>query len=172
MTCARRSRDASCWRTTAPASFRTKSKRFARTVCGCWIRGLVRDRIAAAVAQGSLSPSFRAHAERSNVYAAVNIAGRESQICFVLGRSTFDEDAGGCFPLVAHWGGEAMRGGPNDAPLLAGSGTPSIVLTRLNLTTPWRHSTTHPALAKMFVGTLPRHGASLGRRVLPRSRAA
>lgn len=76
------------------------------------------------------------------------------QICFVLGRSTFDEDAAGCFPLLAHWGGEAMRGGPDEAPLLAAIGTPSIVVARLNLTTSWRHSTTHPALAKMFVGKL------------------
>lgn len=115
---------------------------------------LVHDRIAAAQAQGVLSERARHQVASRNVYAVNNTAGREDQICFVLGRSTFDEDADGCHRLLNHWGGEAMRGGPGDAPLLTEFGTPTIIVAALNLTSSWRHSTTHPALANVFVGTL------------------
>lgn len=65
-----------------------------------------------------------------------------------------DEDAAGCDPLLAYWGGEAIRGGPDDAPLLGEVGTPTIVAARLDFTSSWRHSTTRPALTKLFVGRL------------------
>jgi hypothetical protein len=115
---------------------------------------LIDDRVAAAVASGALTPEARAFAETRNVYASGNERYRTDQICFVLGRSTFDEDPGGCDALLRYWGGEAMRGGPDDAPLLDALGTPAIVVAQLNLTGSHRHSRTGPPLGKLFVATL------------------
>jgi hypothetical protein len=115
---------------------------------------LVDDRIAAAAASGALAPEARAFAEMRNVYALGNERYRTDQICFVLGRSTFDEDPGGCDALLRYWGGEAMRGGPDDALLLGVLGTPAIVVSQLNLTGSHRHSRTSPPLGNLFVATL------------------
>lgn len=116
-------------------------------------KALVQDRIAAAIEHG-LSATARAHAETGNIYAIKNLDHREHQVCFVIGRSTLDEHHSGCAPLLDHWGGEAIRGGPADSPALAGVGTATIVVARLNLTSSWRRSVTFPSLAKIFVGTL------------------
>lgn len=115
---------------------------------------LVRDRIAAAAGSGALAAEVRAFAEARNVYAIGDDRHRENQTCFVLGRSAFDEDPGGCDALLRYWGGEAMRGGPADAPLLQALGTPAIVVAQLDLTSSHRHSCTGPPLRKLFVATL------------------
>lgn len=117
-------------------------------------RALVDERIALALEHRSLPAPARERAESNNVYAVDNLVGREGQVCFVLGRSTFDDDPAGCYPLLAHWGGEAMRGGPDDAPLLESIGTSTIVVARIDLTHSWKESTTYPPLAKLFVGKL------------------
>ncbi len=114
---------------------------------------LVRERIEAARSQGALSPEVQDRAERGNIYAIGNLAGREAQICFVLGRTIFD-DAHGCVPLLAHWGGEAMRGSPQASPLLATIGVPTIVVARLDFSSSAPRATARPGLAKMFVGRI------------------
>lgn len=83
------------------------------------------------------------------VYAINNTTGRDSQICFVLGRTTFDDDPRGCEPLLAYWGGEAMRGGPGNAPLLARIGRPAVVVAQLRVSP---STITFPSLQKVFVG--------------------
>jgi hypothetical protein len=115
---------------------------------------LVRDRIADAVAHGALPDGARRRAETGNVYAIGNTDGRVGQICLIVGRAVFDDDPGGCEPLLGHWGGEAIRGGPADVPALAGVGVPSIVVAALDLTRRHNDPYTWPALTKLFVGTL------------------
>jgi len=115
---------------------------------------LVRERIAAAVEAGSLSDEQRRIAEASNIYAVRNTQGREHQICFVVGRTAFDDDPGGCDPLLRYWGGEAIRGGPEDVLEFATLGIPSIVVATLNLTRPHNDPYAWPALSKLFVGKL------------------
>jgi hypothetical protein len=115
---------------------------------------LVRDRIADATVHGSLSDAARRQAETGNVYAIRNTQGRAGQICFVIGRTAFDESPAGCDPLLRHWGGEAIRGGPSDVPALATLGTPSIVVATLNLTRCHNDPYSWPALGKIFVGTV------------------
>lgn len=115
---------------------------------------LVTDRIADAIAHGALPDATRRQAETGNVYAIRNKEGRAGQICFVIGRTAFDEDAGGCDPLLRYWGGEAIRGGPGEVPALATVGAPSIVVAKLNLTRRYNDPYSRPELAKLFVGSL------------------
>jgi hypothetical protein len=117
---------------------------------------LVRDRISNAVARGALSHAARREAETGNIYAIRNVEGRASRICLVIGRSTFDEDPGGCDSLLRYWGGEAIRGGPGEVPELATIGTPSIVVAQLGLTRRHDDPYSYPLLAKLFVGLLLR----------------
>ena len=115
---------------------------------------LVRERIANAIACGALRGPARRHAETGNVYAIGNERHRSDQICFVVGRTIFDEDPHGCEPLLRHWGGEAIRGGPCDVPALTALGAPSIVVAKLNLAGRHNRQRTYPALGKLFVGAV------------------
>lgn len=115
---------------------------------------LVEDRIASAIEHNALSKDVLCHAETRNVYAIGNADHRGNQICLVVGRTIFDEDPDGCDPLLRHWGGEAIRGGPGPSEVLATLGTPSIVVARLALSGPHSHHASYPALAKLFVGAL------------------
>lgn len=117
-------------------------------------RTSLEERLTAAVEHGSLPPAAREYAESQNIYSVGNLAGRERQLCFVLGRAALDEDAVGCAPLLTYWGGEAMRGGPADAPPLAGIGEPTIIVAQLDFATSPRRSRTHPGLGQLFVGTM------------------
>lgn len=120
----------------------------------------VDERLATAIESRSLPPAARAYAQAHNVYAVNTTARREHQICFVLGRSLLDA---GCTPLLMYWGGEAMRGGPGDAPPLAEIGIPTIVVAQLDFNGS-RQSVTRPALGKLFAGTLlgtQHHGANV-----------
>lgn len=117
---------------------------------------LVCDRIADAIAHGALPDAARRHAESRNIYEIRNESGRGSQVCFVIGRSVFDENPRGCDPLLRHWGGEAIRGGPGDVPALELVGAPSIVVAKLNLTRRHNDPYSWPLLAKLFVGSLLR----------------
>ncbi|MDQ3678293.1 MAG: hypothetical protein M3401_16095 [Actinomycetota bacterium] len=114
---------------------------------------LVADRIAAAVEAGALSDEQRRKAETGNIYAIRNTRSRTQKICFIVGRAAFDDDPGGCDPLLRYWGGEAIRGGPDDVPEFATIGVPSIVVATLNLTRP-HNACSWPALSKLFVGKL------------------
>jgi hypothetical protein len=115
---------------------------------------LVEDRIRLAIAHGALTGAGRRCAETGNIYAINNLAGRERKVCLVAGRTCFDESPHGCTPLLSHWGGEAIRGGPQDVPALATIGTPSIVVARVNLTRPHNDPYSWPGLANLFVGKL------------------
>jgi len=115
---------------------------------------LVRDRIADAIVRGELPDATRRQAETGNVYAIRNEEGRVGRICFVVGRTAFDEDPRGCEPLLRYWGGEAIRGGPGEVPELAVVGAPSIVVAKLDLTRRHNDPYSYPALAKLFVGSL------------------
>lgn len=66
----------------------------------------------APTSQGAIDAEERRHVSATNIYAHDDprySEGREGQICFVIGRSGFDADPGGCEPLLGTWGGEAMR---------------------------------------------------------------
>jgi hypothetical protein len=115
---------------------------------------LVRDRIAGALAHGALPAGVLRRAQAGNIYAIRNERGRAGQICFIVGRSIFDEVNHGCVPFLRFWGGEAIRGGPGAAPELATIGTPSLVLAKLNLTTRHDDPYSRPGLAKLFVGSI------------------
>ena len=115
---------------------------------------LIHDRIADAVARAALSARALRAANEGNVYATHNLEGREGKICCVLGRAVFEEDAGGCNALLRSWGGEAIRGGPDDVPALASIGTPSIVVVGLDLTRPHNEPYAWPSLGSLFVGSL------------------
>ena len=112
---------------------------------------LVSDRIDAARSGAELTDEAYRFATTRNVYAIDNTTSRERQICFVLGRTTFDDDPWGCEPLLTYWGGEAMRGGPDDAPLLETIGCPAIVVAQLRVSA---STITFPSLQKVFVGRL------------------
>ena len=112
---------------------------------------LVRDRIDAARADAELPDEAYRFATTRNVYAIDNTTSREGQVCFILGRTTFDDDPWGCQPLLTYWGGEAMRGGPDDAPLLEMIGIPAIVVAKLYVSA---STITFPSLQKVFVGRL------------------
>lgn len=115
---------------------------------------LVQERIKNAIAHGALRDDARRHAETHNVYAIDNHWNRSDQICLVIGRSIFDDNPRICDPLLRHWGGEAIRGGPGPVPALTNVGTPSIVVVRIDLSGRHDHQRTYPALCKLFVGAL------------------
>lgn len=113
---------------------------------------LVRDKIDAVIATGDLAGDARGHAERENVYAIDNAYGREGQVCLVLGRGIFDVDPGAVVPLLAIWGGEAIRGGPSTPDALARCGTPTIVVAQVDLSAECWSS--WPGLPEVFAATL------------------
>lgn len=115
---------------------------------------LVQDRIAAAVAFDEIPAEARLSAQTGNVFATENTLGRLGQICFVAGQAAFVEDASGLDPFLRYWGGEAIRGGPDDVSELATIGTPAIVVAQLDLTRRHDDPYSWPALAKLFVGSL------------------
>ena len=114
---------------------------------------LVQRRIAAATARGALSDGAQRLVRSGNVYAINNTLGREHQVCFVLGRGALDSEADGLSPFLSYWGGEALRGGPADAPALRSVGMPAIVVCRLRLAPDSGRVVVHPSLSKLFVGT-------------------
>lgn len=116
-------------------------------------RQLVADRIGRAIDRGQLVAEARARVESGNVYTINNTAGREGQTCLIVGRSLFGYDTG-CHPLLEHWGGEALRGGPGPAHSLAGIGVPTIVVVRLSAARVWERARSGPHLANVFVGVL------------------
>lgn len=120
-------------------------------------RELVSIRIEAAVAAGLLRGEARAHAERRNVYVEGSPAGREGQVCLALGRGVFDHDPAAVTPLLAIWGGEAIRGGPGAPDALRGLGTPTIVVAQLDLSS--REYSSCPWLAEVFADALEGHSA-------------
>jgi hypothetical protein len=94
---------------------------------------LVRARINRAYERGAISADDHRRVSATNSYAhdAPRLReGRERQICFVIGRSGFDADPGGCEPLLGAWGGEAIRGGAGTEGALH-CGTPAIVVARI-----------------------------------------
>lgn len=115
---------------------------------------LVNERIEHAVEAKALPEDARRHAVEHNVYAAGSYEHRGHRVCLVIGRTIFDQPSNGCDPLLRHWGGEAIRGGPQHVAALESIGAPSIVVAALNLTR--RHDDPHswPALAKLFVGSV------------------
>jgi hypothetical protein len=115
---------------------------------------LVRQRVAAADARGLLSDAVRRRALSGNVFALGNARSRTDRTCLVVGRSIFDEDPHGLIPLLRHWGGEAIRDGPSEQPLLANLGVPTIVAATLDLTRPHDDPHSFPPLANLFVGTM------------------
>lgn len=115
---------------------------------------LVRDRIAAAAADGDLPTETLAHAQGNNIYASGNTAYREHQVCVVVGRDVFEEGASGVSPLLKHWGGEAIRGGPGEVRALRAVGNPSIVVVGLALSGKHNAPYAHPPLATVLVGRL------------------
>lgn len=115
---------------------------------------LVRDRIAAAVAEGNLPADTLVHAQSNNIYANGNTAYREQQVCVVVGRDAFEEGASGVSPLLEHWGGEAIRGGPEEVQALRDVGTPSIVVVGVALNARHNDPYAHPPLATVLVGRL------------------
>jgi hypothetical protein len=110
------------------------------------------ERLMAAVDAGALSPEAHRFAMATNIFATNNHRHREGQLCFVLGRSIFDEDPAASELLLAHWGGEAMRGGPTLAPPLTGIGRPAIIRVALRETAA-DSLLSFPDLANVFVGT-------------------
>jgi hypothetical protein len=115
---------------------------------------LVQDRISDAIAHGALPDAARREVQTGNIFATRNEAGRVGRISFVIGRTAFDEDPGGCDPLLRYWGGEAIRGGPRDVAELATVGSPSIVVAKLHLTRRHNDPYSYPELAKVFVGSV------------------
>ena len=115
---------------------------------------LTRRRILAASEEDALSEAAYHFASTRNIYARRNTSHREHQVCFVIGRSAFDDEPWGLHPLLAHWGGEAMRGGPDDAPPLESVGNPAVVVAQLDLAGPHTRHLTFPSLGKLFVGRL------------------
>jgi hypothetical protein len=113
---------------------------------------LITDRIRAAAEQGALAAHALRRAETGNVFNIGGTQGRVGKICFVIGRSIFDDDPGGCEPLLRYWGGEAIRGGPDEVADLANVGKPSIVVVGLDLSPP-HDDPSWPSLAKVFVGS-------------------
>ena len=118
-------------------------------------RALVEQKIKDAHAHGALSVDERARCLERNAYAIDNMTGREDQVCLVVGRKTFDEEAAGLSPLLGGWGGEATNGGPGpgEDPVLGTLGRPAIVAVGLDVAAGHRSVYTAPSLAKVFVGS-------------------
>lgn len=117
-------------------------------------KGLVMERIQNATSSGGISEAIRQEALANNVFAIENEAHRAGRVCLVIGRTVFDEPGGGCDPLLRYWGGEAIRGGPRDAPELELIGKSAIVVACLNMTRAHNDPHSFPPLAKLFVGLL------------------
>ncbi|MGA9285801.1 MAG: hypothetical protein WBV85_10205 [Solirubrobacteraceae bacterium] len=117
-------------------------------------RQLVDERIARAEQSGDLDGPTASRLRAGNVYALNAQENRDSQVCLVLGRRTFDQPSNRAIPLLEAWGGEAVNGGPQDAETNPVIGRPSIVVAAIDLSVSWRVSPTFPALDKMFVAAL------------------
>lgn len=133
---------------------------------------LVQVRIAEAMAHGELPAAARSRAETGNVYEIGNEEGRTGQVSLIFGRRVFDDDPSGCVPLLTQWGGEAMRGGPGDAPELKSVGRPAIVVAQLDIGRRHDDPYTFPPLSKLFVGSVLGLGEQIAethyRRPIPR----
>ena len=115
---------------------------------------LVNDRIESAYKRGLLTNGERDRCLSRNVFAIENQAGRENQVCLVIGRGIFDHETGsGLHPFLGGWGGEAINGwpGPDSDPLLRRLGRPAIVVAALEIAAV-REAYMAPGLAKLFVG--------------------
>ncbi len=111
---------------------------------------LVEERIRVAHERGHLGNAERDYLLTSNTFAARDDRNRRDEVCLILGRGAFDE-AFGCEPLLAAWGGEAIyRYAGNLESRLGGLGVPSIVVARVDLSAKAR-ALTFPALGKLFV---------------------
>ena len=117
-------------------------------------RELVTGRIERAHRHGALAAAERTRLERQNVFALGDDAGREGQVCLILGRSAFDESAGGCEPLLSMWGGEAIYWAVADDPNAPQLGRPSIAVARIDVSAADQELWIFPSLAKLFVGIL------------------
>lgn len=94
---------------------------------------LVNLRIDTAHAAGSLTHDDRMLLRSSNVFAVDNATRyRDGCISLLLGAAVFDQEARGLEPLLATWGGEGIRGGPQTERAFR-IGRPSIVVVRVDL---------------------------------------
>jgi hypothetical protein len=113
-------------------------------------RELVNSRIARAVEVGAVPPADGG-LRTNSVYALRHTAGRDGQVCFVVGRAVFDKDPSGCEPLLSRWGGEAIYWALFDEPDAPRQGRPSIVLARIDVADVFH---TAPGLTATFVGAV------------------
>lgn len=65
-----------------------------------------------------------------------------------MGRAAFDDDSGGCEPLLSNWGGEGIYWALADEPGAPSPGIPTIVVTQIQVNVPL--DTLH-----VFPGALP-----------------
>jgi len=117
-------------------------------------QALVHDRIVAAVEHGSLPSSARVHTLRPGTYTrSTTSSGARTKSASSSGGRRWTRT-----PPAAtrYWriGAGRRSAAARNAPLLGEVGTLTIVAARLDFTSSWRHSTTRPALTKLFVGRL------------------
>jgi len=120
---------------------------------------LVRSRIAAAAAHGSITAAERERATAANMYTVDQtntLKWREGEICLVVGRSVFEDDPGGIEPFLTEWGGEAIRGGPDPEDVLR-CGTPAIIVATVR---PGRGELMFPDLGPLLAVRLGADGYS------------
>lgn len=114
---------------------------------------LIAARIARAHELGLVSASERDRLLANTVYARANADGRAGRLALLVGQGNMIDDATGCAPLLACWGGEAIYSAladRRDAPRL---GRPALVTAALAVTAT-ADMCFFPALPALFVGAL------------------
>jgi hypothetical protein len=131
-------------------------------------RDLFDDKIQTAFAHGALTADERdallaGHMRAPDAPQQLGI--RDNQVCVILGRSAFDEDARAVRPLLTMWGGEGISfagGTAHLEPVLRRLGKPSIVAVAVPIAASRRQQYYAPGLDKLLVGAalgLPAHGS-------------
>lgn len=128
---------------------------------------LLFDRIEAARTEGALSAREAANFHKAHVFATSEERYRKDQVCLVLSKRVFERDPEACRSLLTIWGGEGMymsSGAQSFKERLMSLGSPTVVVTLLELGGDGFHHHVFPALHKVFVAAvlgLPDVGANV-----------
>lgn len=95
---------------------------------------LVENRINAAFERGQIGSDERAELLRNTVFRHGDASNRIGQVCFVLGRSDFDDRPNNVWHYLTEWGGELLSNGSKEIrPVLRRIGRPAIVVAGVDL---------------------------------------
>jgi hypothetical protein len=88
--------------------------------------------------------------------AEPNWRKRKKEVCVVLGRCAFDDNADGVHPLLSSWGGEDIYFATETAQMkseLQRLRVPTIVIVAIPVAESWREQFCAPDLGKLLIGS-------------------